>query len=310
MVREHGLTIDSLLSVEMVTADGDIVVANEFENPDLFWALRGGGGNFGIVTQFEFRLQPVGTVLAGMIALPPTPEVLRRYADDALQAPNGLTTITFLMQAPPAPFVPEDVVGKLSFIVMVAYTGDLAEGEAAIAPLREIATPQFEMVAPMPYPSIYDFTHEATFRANEVVRSQFMDELSDEVIEATLAAMAVASPRNMIQIRALGGKMAEVPAGDTAFAHRAANYILAAVGSWDEGQDGAMETTWLEDYYDAIRPYGTGVYVNFLADDTERIREAYPGATYERLVMVKRRFDPENVFCQNQNISPEPRYGA
>jgi hypothetical protein len=254
-----------------------------------------------------FRLHPVGTVLAGIIGLPATPDVLRRYADWAREAPEELTTICFLMAAPPAPFVPEGVVGRLTFMVMPCYTGDIAEGEKLLAPLREFATPLFEVVAPMPYPAIYDFTEEGTHRAREFSHSQFLDEMPDEVIQACLDAMDGANPLSFIQMRTLGGAMSRVPAGDTAFAHRGSNYLLAIVGTWTEGDSGEPTARWAADLFAKVRAYGNGTYVNFLQYETDRLGDAYPPATLKRLAEIKRRYDPENVFNQNQNIRPAAR---
>jgi FAD/FMN-containing dehydrogenase len=307
MVRKQGLTIDSLLSAEVVTAEGHIVRASETENPDLFWAIRGGGGNFGIVTEFEFQVHEVGTVLAGLIGLPATPYVLRRYADLAKEAPEELSTICFLMPAPPAPFVPADAVGQLTFMVMLCYTGDLAEGEKAVAPLRQIADPMFELVAPMPYPAIYDFTQDGSLRARDFNHSQFMDEMPDEAIQAFLDAMALANPLSFIQIRTLGGQMARVSSGETAFAHRDANYLVAIVGMWEDDAARDQAVRWVDDVFAKVRPFGDGTYVNFIQYETDRLGDAYPPATLSRLAQVKRRYDPENVFSQNQNVRPATR---
>jgi FAD/FMN-containing dehydrogenase len=302
MVRKQGLTIDSLLSAEMVTAEGEIVRASAEENPDLFWALRGGGGNFGIVTQFEYQLHKVGTIYGGLIALPATSEAVRAYADYARWAPNELTTIAALMASPPAPFVPEELVGKPALIVLVCYAGDASEGQRVVEPMRQIAQPLFELMMPMPYPAIYDFTAEAAQRLRFVARSMFLDELPDDVIDISIDAMQMISPMSMIQIRPLGGRMAEIGASDTAFAHRDAGFMFASIGIWEEGESGQSEASWAQAVYEMTAPYGNGVYVNFLQDEPERIREAYPGETYDRLVVIKRRYDPDNVFSQNVNI--------
>jgi hypothetical protein len=186
LVRKYGLTIDHLVSAQIVTADGQVLTASATEHPDLFWAMRGGGGNFGIVTEFEFRLQPAGTVLAGALVLPATREVLRGYADLAAQAPDELTTISAIMQAPPLPFIPVEYHGKVVFIILVCYVGDPEEGQRVVDPLRALATPIAEALAPMPYPGIYDFTEAGTVRRPLTLRSMFLDEMPDDMIDIAL----------------------------------------------------------------------------------------------------------------------------
>jgi FAD/FMN-containing dehydrogenase len=304
MVREQGLTIDNLISVELVTADAEIIRASADENPELFWALRGGGGNFGVVTEFEYRLHEAGTVLAGLIALPATADAIRNYAEWAKQAPNAMTTITYIMQAPPAPFVPEPFVGQVCAMVIACYTGDAEQGQTLLDGLRQVAPPLFEFVAPMPYPAIYAFTEDGTYPTRELARSMFMDELPDEVIDAVLDAMANASPTSLVQLRVLGGRMAEVPAEATAFAHRDKPFLLVVARMWEDGE-GAQETAWVLDLFGRIQPHGRGVYANFTQDEANRIREAYPAGTYDRLAAVKREYDPGNVFAMNLNVQPK-----
>jgi FAD/FMN-containing dehydrogenase len=304
MVRQQGLTIDNLLSAEIVTADGDILRASADQNPDLFWALRGGGGNFGIVTEFEYRLHPVGNVVAGMIAYTPSREVLKRYAEAAQAAPDELTTITFLVTLPPAPFVPPEAVGALGFLVMFCYTGDLSRADEAVDPLRSLGTPAFELVAEMPYPAIYNLTAHATAPANETVGSMFLKELSDDVIDNVLQSVLISSPQSMIQIRTLGGQAARVGKDETAFAHRDSPFLIAIAGSWPDDSDGLYEKAWVNDLFGKLAPLSTGAYVNFLANEPGRIGEAYPQETLRRLAEVKRRYDPDNFFSANENVSP------
>ncbi len=303
LVRKYGLTIDSLLSAEIVTADGRLVTASATRNPDLFWAVRGGGGNFGIVTAFEFQLQPVGMIFGGALVLPPTPEVLRGFADYGVQAPDELTMIAMLMPTPPLPVVPQEAHGKLAFIVMVCYTGDPDSGQRAIEPLRQLATPLAEMVGPMPYAALYNFTEEGAHPHPGVVRSGFMHGLPDEAIEAILGHYRNSTgPVGMTQLRPLGGAYARISNETTAFAHRDKSMFLSLInmGFGDEPE------RWVTDLWQKLAPMSSGVYVNFLEDEGEdRIREAYPSETYNRLAQIKRRYDPENVFNLNQNIKPE-----
>ena len=303
MVRQQGLTIDNLISVQLVTADAEVIHASVYENADLFWALRGGGGNFGIVTQFEFRMHEVGTVLTGAIALPLTADVLRGYAAWANSAPDAMTTIAYILPAPPAPFVPANLVGELVVLVMPCYTGDPADGQALLDGLRSVATPMFELIAPMPYPAIYDFTADGTVPTREASRSMFLGALPDEVLDAIVESMAGASPASMIQLRVLGGQMARVPVDETAFAHRTQPYILTIVRGWQDGDD-AAEAAWVDASFARVRSYGRGVYSNFTVNEAHRINDAYPEATYRRLAEVKRVYDPTNVFAMNLNIAP------
>ena len=307
MVRKYGLAIDNLLAAQVVTAAGEIVTASADEHPDLFWAIRGGGGNIGIVTEFTFRLAPVGQILGGELLLPATRETLRGYLDYAAAAPDDLTTIANLLHAPPAPHVPEERVGELVLSILVCWTGDLAAGERALAPLRALATPVADAVAPMPYPEIYRFTaHQAQPHAASI-RMMFADELSDAALDAALAAMARASsPFSLIQFRGLGGAMARVADDVTAFAHRHRRYFVAIIGLWlDPAEDAAVHEAWTAALWRVIRGEGRGVYVNFLeVEGPERVREAYPPATFARLAAIKRRYDPRNLFRFNQNVPP------
>ena len=189
MARKYGLAIDNLLAARVVLADGSIVTASATERPDLFWAIRGGGGNFGIITEFTYRLAPVGQIYGGALILPATKEVLRGYLDYATSAPEDLTTIANLMFAPPAPFIPEDKVGSLVLIILPVWTGSIEDGEKAMAPLRALAEPVVDLVSPMPYPMIYRFTDFAAEPHGASIRSMFSDDLSDDAIDAILSAM-------------------------------------------------------------------------------------------------------------------------
>jgi FAD/FMN-containing dehydrogenase len=307
LARKFGMTIDNLVSVEIVTADGRVLTASVAENPDLFWAVRGGGGNFGIVTRFCYRLQPVGElVLGGALFMPPTREVLRGLVPVAASAPEELTTISMLMPIPAAPFVPEELHGKQSLVVMFVHAGDPAQGEQALAPFRALATPLAEFVAPMPYAGIYTLTEGASERHASMTRSMFMDAFDDESVDAVLRAAA--APMGMVQIRVLGGVMGRVASGATAFAHRRQQVLLTIITPLPgpAGTEAALAAMqWTEGLYGALRPAARGVYANFLEDEGDgRIREAYPGDTYRRLVALKRRYDPTNLFRLNQNIRP------
>jgi FAD/FMN-containing dehydrogenase len=308
MVRKYGLAIDNLLKAQVVTADGTIVTASPDEHPDLFWAIRGGGGNFGVVTEFTYRLAPVEQILGGYLFLPASREVIRGYLEYAIAAPDELTTIADLMHAPPAPFMPEERVGELVLAILVCWTGNEIDGERALAPLRALATPVAEAVAIMPYPTIYELTAEAAGPHGKAIRSMFADQLSDTALDAALTAMKQASsPYSVIEFRALGGAMARVGNDATAFAHRERRYFFAIIGLWfDPAEDPVRHSAWTEALWQVIRPEGAGVYVNFLENEGPgRVRDAYPPATFARLAAIKQRYDPQNMFRFNQNIPPQ-----
>jgi FAD/FMN-containing dehydrogenase len=310
MVRKHGLTIDNLISAQVVTADGEIVRASADEHPDLFWAIRGGGGNFGIVTEFEFRMARVGQVLGGALVLPGTKEVLRGYHDYVADAPADLTTIANLMHAPPAPFIPEERVGELVLMVLAVWTGDVDEGQQVFDKLRALAEPVADAIAPIPYPVIYEFTRELEKRHGVAIKSMFTDGHQDESFDAIIDAMNnPAGPFSLVMFRGIGGDesaMSSVDQDETAFAHRDRRFFTTILSIWhDAGDDPRPHWEWTNALWDKIKGDADGVYVNFLHDEGDgRIREAYPAETYERLVRVKQQYDPHNMFRFNQNISP------
>jgi hypothetical protein len=307
MVRRYGLAIDNLLSAQVVLASGEIVTASPTEHPDLFWAIRGGGGNAGIVTEFTFRLAPVGQILGGELMLPASREVLRGYLDYVASAPDDLTTIANLMHVPPFPHVPEERVGELVLSILVCWSGDLATGEAALAPLRALATPVVDTVSPIPYREIYRYTAHQAMPHAASIRMMFANDLSDDALDAALSAVEGAtSPFSMVQFRGLGGAMGHVSPDATAFAHRTQPYFVAVLGLWlDAADDATVHQAWTETLWQQIRHEGSGVYVNFLENEgADRIRAAYPEETYARLSTIKRQYDPTNLFRFNQNIPP------
>jgi hypothetical protein len=309
-MRKHGLTIDQLLSVDLVTASGEQVRASEAENADLFWGVRGGGGNFGIVTEFEFRLNPVGPgVLAGPLYWPmeESPRVLRFYRDWIAEAPDELMTVVTHRKAPPLPAIPADLHGKPVVSVVCCWCGDIEEGERVVAPLRSFRSPVLDLCQPKPFldqQAMFDpsFPHGWWY----YVRSCDVAELSDEVIDITADnAMRIESPLTNFPIWQLGGAVARVGEDETAFGGRGAGHtfnILAAT----EGPDGFdREREWVRSFFADLDPHRTSAYVNFLMDEgEERVREAYGPEKYDRLKALKRRYDPDNLFRLNQNISP------
>ena len=308
MVRKHGLAIDRLRAVELVTADGQFLRASAGEHAELFWGLRGGGGNFGVATAFEVDLHPAGIILGGAVFYDAAEaeRILRAYAPYTASAPDELTTIVMFMAAPPAPFIPPDKQGTAVVAILVCYTGDLAEGARVVAPLRTLGTPIADLISPMPYPALFALTEEGTIRGlRHAVRSLFLRTLSDEVIHTIVEeAAAIMSPMTLVEVRVLGGAMSRVPADATAFAHRD-KQALVMVTNFGPLADAEPARVRTEQIWQALRPYASGVYVNFLGDEGERrVREAYPPATYARLAALKKRYDPTNLFHLNQNIPP------
>ncbi len=311
LVRRHGLTVDSLRSVEMVTAAGELVTASDAENPDLFWAVRGGGGNAGVVTRAVLGLHPVGMVYGGLLVLPLTAEVLSGYLALAAEAPDELTTIANAMLAPPAPFIPAGLVGRPVFMVGVCFTGDPVAGRAAVEPLARLADPVFDGLAPLPYPALLQLTAEASARQFAHVRSGFGDGLSMAWAAAVVEALGRAAAHHaMVQIRPLRGAVARVPAAATAFAHRDRRYLVAVMASSHEASGSEIAAGWARDAWAWLAPELSGAYVNFLSEQgQDEIRAAYPAATYARLAAIKRRRDPDNLFRVNHNVPPRPGPG-
>jgi FAD/FMN-containing dehydrogenase len=309
LVRKHGLTIDSLLSVDIVTADGRPVTASRRVNPELFWGVRGGGGNFGIATSFEFLAHPVGLIVGGGVFYDATngKEVLRRYIEYASEAPGELSTILAVMHAPPLPFIPPEMHGRLVVAIAMCYAGDLDEGQRVVAPLRNLSTPVADVVGPMPYPAIYPLTEAGTANGfHHDVRSMFAQRLDDAALESVLRhSNAARSPFAMAQLRVLGGAMARVPNEATAFSHRDKRLMFTSINTWQDPQESEEQRAWTEQFWRDMQGYADGVYVNFLGDEgEERIREAYGPATYRRLAALKAQYDPTNFFRLNQNIKP------
>lgn len=305
LVRKYGLTIDDLLAAEIVTADGQHLYVDDEMHSDLFWAIRGGGGNFGVVTRFQFRLHEVDSIVGGMLFLPATPDVIAEFISLAEAAPDELSTIANIMSAPPMPFLPEEYHGKLVVMAMLVYAGDEAEGEQVIAPFRALATPLVDMVKPMRYPEIYP-AEEGGYHPVAAARTMFVetiDRFNAEMILVRLAgstaSMAVA------QLRVLGGAMARVPADTTAFAHRESRIMVNIAALYEHPKEKAKHEGWVADFAAALQQADTGAYVNFLGNEGEdRIRAAYPGQTWERLAEIKQRYDPTNLFRLNQNVPP------
>jgi FAD/FMN-containing dehydrogenase len=303
-VRKHGLTIDDLISAEVVTADGELLSVDAGRHPDLFWAIRGGGGNFGVATRFQFRLHEVDTIVGGMLVLPATPEVIGSFVAEADAAPEELSTIANVMTAPPMPFLPPEVHGQLIIMAMLCYAGPTDTGERAVAPFRALAQPIADMVKPMRYPEIYP--PEEDYHPVASARTMFVETIDRSGAQTIVDHLQASSAQMAVtQIRVLGGAMARVPADATAFAHRSSRIMVNVAALYERPDEAALHGPWVTDFAEALRQGDGGAYVGFLGDEGEaRTREAYPEATWERLAAIKRRYDPTNIFRLNQNIPP------
>ena len=305
LVRKHGLTIDSLLAAEVVTADGELVYTDADNHPDLFWAIRGGGGNFGVVTRLKFQLHEVGTVVGGMLILPATPEVIEGFVAESFAAPDELSAIGNVMKAPPMPFLPPEVHGQLVVMALMAYAGDAGEGAKVIDRFRALAPPKADMIRPMPYPEIYPPEQE-DYRPVAVARTMFANGVGPAKAETIVERIGVSTAMMAVtQLRVLGGAMASVPADATAFAHRQSRMMVNVAAMYDRPEEHDEHAAWVEGLAADLRDGDGGAYVGFLADEGEaRVRAAYPGATWDRLAAVKATYDPDNVFRLNQNVPP------
>jgi FAD/FMN-containing dehydrogenase len=301
LMGKHGLSCDNLLSVDMVTADGQFLTASPSEHPDLFWGLRGGGGNFGVVTSFEYRVHPVGPVLAGMVLHPmaKAKEVLRFYREYARSAPDELTAFTALMTSPDgAPIV----------AIVVGYIGPMAEGERLVAPVRKFGPPLIDTIGPMSYVQL-NTMFDAAFPYGGVQRywkSSFLKHLGDDVLDILVdRAATMPSPMSMVGFFHVHGAASRVHPDETAFGLRDDQWDYDIISQWLDPGESARHIRWTREFWTAVEPFATGeVYVNHLdAEEGTRIRAAY-GKNYDRLVALKNRYDPTNLFRLNQNIKP------
>lgn len=306
LVRKYGLTIDSLLAAEVVTADGQLLHVDDKSHPDLFWAIRGGGGNFGVATRFKFQLYAVDMVLGGMLFLPATADTIASFIAEAESAPEELSAILNVMTAPPMPFLPEDVIGKPIIMALMVYAGDPAEGEKIVAPFRALATPYADMLRPMRYPEMYPPEEDGDYHPVAAARTMFLDhvtradaEMILERLQRSTGSMAVT------QLRVLGGAMARIPVDATAFAHRQSKIMANLAALYEKPEEKESHEEWVAEFFASLQQSDKGMYVNFVGDEGEaHIRAAYPGATWERLRKVKAKYDPDNLFRLNQNIPP------
>lgn len=309
--RRHGLSTDNLVGARVVTADGRVVHASETENADLFWGLRGGGGNFGVVTEFEYKLHPISVVNLSLTMFAPEAgrPVLEAYGAWSPGASESTGSILLYMNAPPAPFVPEELhFAPVWALAAVSSAAAPEEAAAATRQVREAATPVFEMATPMPYPAVQSMLDHGVPHGSLVYqKAQWVPKLNAGAIDALLhAAAAKPSPLAQIHVWNLGGAVARVADEATPFGNRATQHMIDVIGHWPEPALEAATRAWVKTTFDSLAPFGSGAYVNFMSeDDTERSKsEAYGESRYRRLSELKRRYDPDNVFRLNQNIKP------
>jgi FAD/FMN-containing dehydrogenase len=311
IMRKYGLTVDQLISVDVVTADGEFVKASENQNAELFWGVRGGGGNFGIVTEFEFRLNPLGPqVFAGPVfwSVEDAPKVLRFYRDWIADCPDELMTIVVQRRAPALPVVPPDLVGKLVIAIVACYAGNIEDGEKVLRPLKSFGSPVLDLCMPKPF-LVHQGMFDPSFRHGcwYYVRSCDVAELDDDVIDVVVEhGEKVTSPITSVALWQMGGAVGRVDEAETAFNGRNAGFTFNINGNSESAVGFDAEREWARRYWSALEPYHTSVYVNFLMEEGEdRIRQAYGADKYERLKALKRTYDPTNLFRLNQNIKPD-----
>jgi FAD/FMN-containing dehydrogenase len=305
LVRKYGLTIDNVLAAQVVTADGELHDVDAEHEPDLFWAVRGGGGNFGVVTRFTFRLHELPQITGGMILIPATPESVTGFVAAILDGPEELSGIGNVMPAPPMPFLPPEVHGKLAIMAIVAYAGTGAAAERALAPIRALGTPYADMIAPIPYAQLFP-PEDPDYRPTAVARNLFTEGIDRDTAALILQRLQESdAPMRVAQLRPLGGAEARVPVDATAYAHRARPVMVNVAAFYTSEADKPAKERWVEGLTHDLAPTDHSAYVNFLTDEgPARVRDAYPGETWDRLVAIKRRYDPTNLFHRNQNIPP------
>jgi FAD/FMN-containing dehydrogenase len=311
--RKYGLTVDNLLSADVVTAAGELVHSSPTDHPDLFWAIRGGGGNFGVVTSFEFQLHPVGPeVIAGLIVHPlsAAKEVLYEYRGLVAKAPDELCCWAVMRKAPPLPFLPQEVHGTEVLVLALCHAGDLAAGAEAAAPFRAIGRPIADAVGPHPFAGWQTaFDPLLTPGERNYWKSHDFVELADGLIDVLLTAVqGLPSPQCEIFIGNLGGAINRVPAEATAYPHRNVNFVVNVHTRWSRPSEDTACVGWTRALYEATAPFATGgVYVNFMPEDeAQRVRAGAYGTNYDRLARVKAKYDPKNLFRMNQNVAPAP----
>lgn len=315
LTRKHGFTSDNLRAVEVVTANGEVLQASEENNADLFWGIRGGGGNFGVVTWFEYDLHPVGpTVLAGMVLHPMgrARSVIRFYRDFVQDAPDALGSAVVMRLAPPAPFLPEALHGEPIFGILICYAGEIEAGRQLIQPLREYGDPLADKISPKPYVAVQSMLDRGQPAGLQYYsKSEYLSGLSDEAIDTAVEfGKSITSPETRVAVMQLGGKMGRIPEMATAASHRDAAFVFAINNGWESPEDNEKQIEWTRNFWEEIRLFSSGgSYVNFLSEgaDEKRVQAAYGSEKkFERLVDLKNKYDPTNLFRMNQNIKPGP----
>ncbi len=311
LMRKYGTTCDNLTSADVVTADGEFLMASATENSDLFWGLRGGGGNFGVVTSFEYKLHPVGPIVLGGMVLykgERAREVLRFYREFASKTSEELTTLVGFITAPPLPFIPQSLHGKPVVAVVLCYAGSAEQGEAEVKPLRSFGRPDVDLIQPMPYTVLQSMLDEgAPSGMQNYWKSDYLTELSDRAIDTIVDFTGRArSPLTQVHIHHIAGHVSRVGNDENAYGHREAPFALNIIAMWQDPREKEEHVNWAKEFFAAMRPYASGgVYVNFLGEEGDaRVRAAYGKTAYERLVTLKNKYDPTNFFRLNQNIKP------
>jgi len=310
LARKHGMACDNLRSVDIVTADGQLLTASPIQNADLFWGIRGGGGNFGVVTSFEYQLHSVGPIVFGGAVFHPlerASELLRFYRDWAAHTPEELTTLVAIMTAPPLPFIPAELQGRPAIAIAACYAGGLDQGETVVQPLRQFGPPAADVLGPIPYTALQSmFDEGAPPGMHNYWKSHYLAALDDSAIDTIIAhAAALPAPSAQIHLHQLQGAAARPPKEGASFGHRDAAYALNIIGTWTDPGETDGQIAWVRDFWSAMEPFSTGVYVNFLGEEGQDLVEAaYDAGAYRRLVEIKRKYDPTNFFHLNQNIKP------
>jgi FAD/FMN-containing dehydrogenase len=305
LVREFGLTIDSLTAAEIVTADGRHLRVDAENDADLFWAIRGGGGNFGVVTRLRFRLHELTQFTGGILVLPATPETIAGFTAAAMAAPEKLSTIVNILPAPPLPFLPAEVHGRLVIIAMIAFAGDGASADRAIAPFRSLATPHADMVRAGPYLAMYQ-PEDPNHHPAVAGRTMFVDSIDAATAKVVFEHLSNSgAAMRAVQIRVLGGAADRVPSDATAYAHRSKPILVNAAAFYGGDADREAARQWTTELWKTLQPNDDAAYVGFLGDDgPARMHAAYPGSTWDRLAAIKATYDPTNLFRLNHNVPP------
>lgn len=310
LMHKYGLVVDNLIAVDLVTPDGQFVHASADENAELFWGLRGGGGNFGVATAFEYQLHPLGPIVLGGMAIYPAEqarELLHFYRRFTAEAPDELGTIIAFLTAPPAPFIPPELQGKPAVAVVLCYAGPVEEGQRAVEPLKVFGPPAVDLIGPMPYTAVQQLFDAGVPPGLQVyLKSEHLADLSDAVTDTLLAHTAtITSPLTSVALFPLGGAVARVPNDATAFSFRDVAYDYIIFSMWDDPAESERHIAWTREFAAAMERFSVGVYVNEMMNEGEaRVRAAYKPATYDRLVALKNRYDPTNLLRMNQNIKP------